>query len=248
MIKKMMRHTVTRAVVGTIAVLLIAAILYPVLKIVIPDIIEIVKNNDIELLEEYINAFGVFGIIVAIILQVLQVISIVIPAPLIWVAVGASFGIIQGMIYCCMGMVVGNGLVFAVARRFKWSNNKSSNKKNKSIAILDKIKNPDVALFFMYMLPGVPNGVVPYIYAQTKISLTKFMCIIGVASIPSILFSTCVGKLLLNGQYISAGVTTAVLGVVVVILMRYREWIIQVIDNFISKSKERKVGKCHEKK
>lgn len=237
--KKIIQSKVVRVTSIVISVMLIIAIAYPVLKVVVPDIINIVKNNDIEQLEKYIDAFGVFGIIFAVVIQVLQVISIIIPAPLIWVAVGASFGIFQGMVLCCAGMVIGNGLVFAFARKFKWAgSSKKENKQSKNL--LSKIKNPDVALFFMYMLPGVPNGIVPYIYANMDISLTKFMCIIGVASVPSILMSTCIGQLLLSGKYILALITAVGLAFAVCVLMLKRELIIGWIDNLISKHRELK--------
>lgn len=228
MIKKPGSNFFQKAII-VIGVILSCAVLIPVILKTAPDIITIVKNEEYEQIELYLKSFGAVGVIVAVVIQILQVISVVIPSPLVWVSVGAVYGTFYGLLICAVGMVLGNGLVFFIARKFHLSR---SEKGQKSFKFLSGIKNEDLMIFLMYIIPGMPNGIVPYICAGTKIPLKKFLTIVGVSCVPSILFSTCIGDMALQGNHEIALVILGLALILTIVLILCRKKIAAYFQKF----------------
>lgn len=180
---------------------------------------EVFENrHDEDKMLEYIRAYGAKGMPILIGLQALQVIMAFFPAAAIQILAGLCYGIWLGSLLCLLGYVLGNMLVFTALRQFKstlseFLPKKDKTKKSKSFIDINRIKqmkNPEYAVVLLYLIPGIPNGLLPYIFADTKITYSRYLTSIIVGSIPSVLLCAWVGQALARRNYILAGSIVAV--------------------------------------
>ena len=72
------------------------------------------------------------------------------------------------------------------------------------------------------LMPGIPNGIVPYAAARTALTLRRFAGAVYLASLAPILVMCAVGRRLLSGDYLPAAAMIAVLLAAIFLLWRYR--------------------------
>lgn len=214
---KKTKNKFTLYIVPTIAVLLMVALLWPIIKTLLPELLHIIQSGNYDSLVPYLRSFGALGIAAVILLQILQVITIIIPSPFIWIPAGIVFGVFEGLLFCLIGLLIGNAIAFLISRKLKIGTR--SKQMEKVFAMMNQIKSPDLVLFLVSTLPGMPNGLIPYFYAPTKYSLPHFLLIIGMGSIPSILMSTLIGQLIIDKSYLQAGILMAVIAVTLLLLV-----------------------------
>lgn len=215
---------------GLIAVMVIDLI--PLLKQVLSD------THDETKMIDYINAYGAKGVPILAGLQALQVMLTVIPAAAIQVLAGLCYGIWYGAVICIIGGIVGNMIVFIVLRQvrsafsalFKERSAKIKKERFLSVNTLNRLKHPEYISFFFYLIPGIPNGILPYIFAQTHISIGKYLLSVSAASIPSVLLCTWLGERISKGDYRTAVILAAVFIVILIIVLIFRKKITDKIE------------------
>ncbi|MEG2144135.1 MAG: hypothetical protein RRY40_02275, partial [Oscillospiraceae bacterium] len=139
-----MKKKITATVVTIIGSIIIIPFLFPVVLTLVPDIYNIIKTQNYAEIEGYLQSFGFLGGFWAVIIQMLQVFSVVVPAPLIWISVGVVYGTIWGVLICTTGVVLGNLVVFTLARKFKIKSREDIARKK--LKLLDGIKNQDLLI------------------------------------------------------------------------------------------------------
>ncbi|MGL5977705.1 MAG: TVP38/TMEM64 family protein [Erysipelotrichaceae bacterium] len=213
-----------------VGVLFLATLLWPILSTLIPELLTIIKSGQMSDLEAYFRSFGVLGIVAVILIQILQVIVVILPSPVVWIPAGIVFGTFPGLLYCLIGLTIGNGLVFITARKLGIGS--KSTLGTKAMSALDRIKSPDLVLFLICTLPGMPNGIIPYVYAQSKFKLTRYLLIVIAGSIPSILMSTYIGDALISGKYLQAAIMMILIGLALGSIVWKKEAILTWIEKF----------------
>jgi len=207
---------VAAVTIGLIAILAIE--LLPLVK-------EVVANaGDESKMVNYIGAYGAKGVPVLVALQVLQVIVAVIPAAAIQILTGLCYGVWMGTLINLVGCVFGNILVFIAMRRMKkllapLLNRVRREKKQKnflSSSRFSRIKRPEMIVFFCFLIPGIPNGIVPYVFSETGIPLSRYIIAVAAGCIPSTLICNFLGNSVSKGDYT---ITVIIAGVVVVIVL-----------------------------
>ncbi|MDR0520189.1 MAG: VTT domain-containing protein [Clostridiales Family XIII bacterium] len=198
-------------IVGLIVLLCVA---------LIPILVDIFHNQDGRGAIEIIHAHGIRGIPVLACLQALQVITTVVPALLIQIPAGLVYGTWNGLMICLLGAVLGNMIVFVALRQFsatldhvfpkrrKKREEKAANPKKKgklpfflNPESLNRMPHPELVAFYVYMIPGIPNGVLPHIFARTKVSFGRYLVAVAAGNAPSTLVCTLVGDRLASGDY-----------------------------------------------
>lgn len=222
------KELMKRMIVPVIGVLLMTILLWPILATIVPELINIIKSGNYNNLEPYFRSFGLLGIAAVILIQILQVIIIIIPSPFIWIPAGIVFGVGEGLLYCLVGIIIGNAIAFTISRKLKIGTR--SKKVEKVFATMDRFKSPDLVLFLVSTLPGMPNGLIPYLYAPTNYTLPHYLLIVGMGSIPSILMSTLIGQLLMEGMYLQALIFIAIIGLFLGLVV----WKKEVVLNFFA--------------
>jgi uncharacterized membrane protein YdjX (TVP38/TMEM64 family) len=219
---------------GLIAIMVVE--LVPLMRQVLRD------THDEAKMIDYINAYGAAGVPVLAGLQALQVMLTVIPAAAIQVLSGLCYGIWFGAVICIVGGILGNMIVFIVLRQvrstfsvlFKERSKKPKQDRFLSVKTLDRLKHPEYVSFFFYLIPGIPNGILPYIFAQTKISLGRYLLSVSLANIPSTLLCTWLGERISKGDYRTAIILAGVFVLILIIVLIFRKRITGKIETALS--------------
>ncbi len=229
-------------ILPVICIIVVGLITWPIFEELIPLLVEAVRTNNPAKLEAFIRSFGLLGPVLVVVLQILQVAVIILPAPLIWIPAGVIFGVWEGLIYCLIGLIIGNGLVFLMARRLHlFRDSKVTNKLNK---LLNNFENEDFILLIATALPGMPNGFIPYLYANTSYSIVRFLIISAMGSVPSILMSTYIGHAFIQKQYLQVGIVIGIMAIVFAIFYFKQadltKWAKKIEKRYFSSTKYKK--------
>ena len=192
-------------IIGVIA--LVAALVWFAFGNTLPQLFRLLRHGDRAEIRQYLAGRSQWkGIVCTIMLAILQVVSIVFPGLAIQIAAGVIYGWWKSFFICYVGFVIGNVVVFMVARHLGSSINELAGKqtaKHSKNFILRKLRtlNPTLMVALGYLLPLVPNGIIPYISANTKISLRRFTAALALTSWFQIFFNCLAGNFLLHGRY-----------------------------------------------
>lgn len=169
-----------------------------------PPIVEVIRNGDINDVEAYIQSKGKEGVIILIILQTIETISIFLPALPIYICAGAILGKVKGFLVCWITNIVLNIIIFEVAKKMKVSASRfldDDEKDNKLIKMMMAAKYPNRLVILMSLIPVFPNGLIPYVAAQTSISLSSFVKSLAIGCLPTILIYAWGGDLLTSEHF-----------------------------------------------
>lgn len=151
---------------------------------------------------ELINSFGLGGYLIMLGIQIIQVIIAFIPGEPIEIIAGMMYGTFGGLLLCLVGCIIGSTFVFLLVKKLgiNFVNKIINSEKFQSY---DFLKNPDKRdslIFTLFLIPGTPKDVLTYFAPFTGIKLLKFLFIIMIARIPSIISSTYAGATLSRGE------------------------------------------------
>jgi uncharacterized membrane protein YdjX (TVP38/TMEM64 family) len=214
-----------RVFVFVFAFALIAAILLFVLDSILPGFLNVLEHGDHAQIEQYIRSFGSFGgALLGFLLQFIQILSVLFPGGPIQIAIGIVFGTFEGFLICFSGYVLANLFVFWSARKLgnRLDQIFSSNRKNR-LRFIAEAQHPGFVVALSCLLPFLPNGLVPYIAARTKISTGRFLISIILGCIPTLFLLCAIGNTLLMGNYRKVILLSVLLIVGVLLLYVFRK-------------------------
>ena len=163
----------------------------------------------------WVESRGNWGRLIFIGMMVFQVLIALVPGEPLEIGAGYAFGAAEGTILCVIGVTVGSLLGFGLVRRFgmRLVEVFFDTGKIKKLKFLQNEKRLDLITFLVFFLPGTPKDLLTYFVGVTDIKLSKFILIVSVARLPSIITSTVGGSALGIGKYelavIVFGVTIA---------------------------------------
>lgn len=163
----------------------------------------------------WVESRGNWGRLIFIGMMVFQVLIALVPGEPLEIGAGYAFGAAEGTILCVIGVTLGSLLVFGLVRRFgmRLVEVFFDTGKIKKLKFLQNEKRLDLITFLVFFLPGTPKDLLTYFVGVTDIKLSKFILIVSVARLPSIITSTVGGSALGIGKYelavIVFGVTIA---------------------------------------
>nr|WP_283243616.1 VTT domain-containing protein [Feifania hominis] len=187
------------------------------------------------------QAYGGKGIPIIVALQALQVITTVFPAVAVQVLAGLSYGIVLGTILCCIGYLVGNAIVFIIIRQFHKAfapflkreravEERTEKKRKWNLAFLSETKNIERVTFLLFLIPGLPNGFLPYIFARTKVPLFNYLRSIALASIPAIAVCTLAGQRFSRGDSKTGLIVLGVILALAVVVFFSRDRVMKFVE------------------
>lgn len=178
----------------------------------------LLKDNDENEISAYLNAEGeLSGLFSVFMMSALQVISIFIPGIAVQVVAGVIYGWWKAFAMTYLGFIFGNVLVFSAARRFSGVIKDLMEMTNRKNSLVDKINNysPAFVLGLAYMIPGIPNGFIPYFASQINIALKPFTVAVAAGSIVQILLNCIAGHYLIRKN---VAAVVAVFGLQVILI------------------------------
>ncbi len=205
-----------------LAVALIAAIPY------ITDVVQyLISDELLDRLKGLIEWAGPYGAVALMFVQLLQVVVAIIPGEPVEVLAGAMLGPVYGTIFCLVGLLVGNAIIFSIVRKFgrSWLQRQRFYKKIENMPYLSNTPSLKRTIFLIYLIPATPKDLLIYACALTSIELRDFLIITTISRLPSVLTSALIGSNLYKGNLnitVVMLVITVILAVAGLIFHEYR--------------------------
>ncbi|NLM45503.1 MAG: VTT domain-containing protein [Firmicutes bacterium] len=219
-----------RILLTVVPLALIILIILLILQKVLPGFIDILEHGDRLEIIEYLRSLGsVRGVVLGFLLQFIQILSIIFPGAPIQIAMGVVFGTWLGLTICISGYVAANVLVF-------WLSRKLGNRMDKILpvnqhkveTIVTKSEYPEFMVFLACLVPLLPNGIVPYIAARTKLDLKHYFISVFFGSIPFMLLLCAVGNNILEGDYLWAVILGSIIILSIILLYVFRAKVVSL--------------------
>lgn len=172
---------------------------------VLDEMIVLIRRGDEEQLTAFLASQSAgTGYIALFLVSILQVVSIVLPGVVFQVAGAVIFGWWRSFFICWAGFVAGNAIVFFLARFFGRSLMEAMGIEQKSSWLIDRMNSADPRFVtaLACMVPGVPNGIIPYIAQRFDMRLYSFVFAIAASSWINILLNCIAGHFLVRGEYV----------------------------------------------
>lgn len=155
-------------------------------------------------LKETLNSFGWRGVLVFMLLQVLQVVVAAIPGEFVQLAGGYIYGSLAGTLYSLAGIVAGSVMVFYISRLLGYPLVKTfvSQQHFDRFNFIMNSNKSEVAMFLLFLIPGMPKDVLTYMVGLTPIKPGRFFLMITIARFPALLASSVIGSSTQKGNYL----------------------------------------------
>jgi len=175
--------------------------------------IQFVENP--EKFQAWVDNKGFFGKIAFMFMVIFQVIIAFVPGEPLEIGAGYAFGAIEGTLLCVLGITLGSIVTFWLVRRLgmRFVEIFFSKEKIKSLKFLQNDKRLGFIIFLIFFIPGTPTDLVTYFVGLTPIKLSRYLMLVSVARLPSVVTSTIGGQALGGKDYIFAIVVFIVTGV-----------------------------------
>lgn len=221
------RQTLLRILTLFLVIAAIAAIIVVALNAILPGFIDTLEQGDQAAIEQYIRSFDSFqSVLLAFFLQFIQIVSVFFPGGPIQIAIGIVFGTLDGFLICLSGYVMANLLVFFSARRLgnRFDQLFSSTSNTKKLKFISDAKHPSFMVALSCLIPFLPNGLVPYFAARTKITTLQFFVSVSIGCMPTLIMLCAIGNKILMADYGIVALLCALLvaGVLLLYLLRNR--------------------------
>lgn len=187
-----------------VLIFLTAFVSWILFRDVLKEMIFLIRNgNEAELSDYLASQSVVTGYIALFLVSIVQVVSIVLPGVMFQVAGALIFGWWRSFLICWAGFVTGNTIVFFIARVFGRSLTDAMGFEQKDGWLMEKMNSndPRFVTALACMVPGVPNGIIPYIAQRCDMRLYSFVFAIAASSWINILLNCIAGHFLARGEY-----------------------------------------------
>jgi len=184
--------------------------------------------TDAQALREFIRGYGILAPFVLVVLQALQVVIAPIPGQVLAVVAGYLFGTWWGTFYNMIGITIGSAIAFWISRRYGRGyveNIVHEETLDRFDAVSDDYGR--AALFFFFLVPGLPDDVICFAGGLTDIPLWHLIVLAVIGRTPAFFLVNVIGDLLGTERFWPAVVLALILSVVSVIGYRNRDRLIE---------------------
>lgn len=194
-----------------------------------PDITRLMSKP--ERSREFIASYGAAGPLIYIAIQIVQIVVFIIPGEVVQVAAGYIFGTFLGTLYSVIGAVLGTLIAFMAVRIVGFSLIKTfiPQKTLEKFDFLINSPKSEIALFVLFLAPGIPKDALTYIAGLTPIKLLRFLVISTLARFPGILGSAYVGAHLAKKNFWPVIIVGAISLAVFLVGIAYKDKIIAAV-------------------
>ncbi len=229
------KRKLEKTVMLSVTAILLGFMIYFIAVEFVPKMSAVINSDDKTVaLEEFLQGHSIAsGIFCLVMLQAFQVISIFIPGAAIQIAGGFVYGVWLSFLVCHLSFVFTNSLVFYLAKRGINPISRLIAKDNKHVKKVTRwidSSNPAFMIMLAYMMPGVPNGFVPFAAMHTNISVRRFALAAYIGSLVQIFVMCYVGSELMTGDYIVSAALVVVSIIAIIILYKNKNAILNKID------------------
>ncbi|MEF8784793.1 MAG: TVP38/TMEM64 family protein [Haloarculaceae archaeon] len=173
---------------------------------------------------QWVRSYGPLAPLVFIALQSVQVIVAPIPGQVLGLASGFLFGTVWGTVYSLTGVTIGTYVAFALARHL----GRPYVEKlvtDKALSTFDSFTDNEgpVALFLIFLVPGLPDDVICFFAGLTDMNIPKMLAISVVGRLPGYLAVNAVGAGFASKSVLEATMLLLALAALSAAAYRYRD-------------------------
>jgi uncharacterized membrane protein YdjX (TVP38/TMEM64 family) len=181
-----------------------------------------------EELREFIRGYGILAPVVLVGLQAAQVVAAPVPGQVLAVVAGYLFGAWWGTVYNMIGITIGSTVAFWLSRRYGRAYVETIVHEG-ALEQFDALSDDygRSALFFVFLVPGLPDDVICFAGGLTDIPLWQLVVIAIVGRTPAFFLVNVVGDLLGTDRLAAALALAVVLAVISVLGYLYRDLLIR---------------------
>lgn len=192
-----------------------------------------------EELRETLSGFGWRGYITVVMLSMLQVVCAFLPAEPVQVLGGLTFGFPIGLLCCCVGIAMGNTVIFLLYKTFGDRLHRFFVKKLH--LDLEKIADSSkcvLIILILYILPAIPYGMICFFAVSTNMSYRRFITVTMLGSLPSACIGVGLGYMTITSSWIVSVCIFAVLVVLLVVLGMKKDVLFAKVNAFADAHKK----------
>ena len=195
-----------------------------------PEIIE--RFSDLGAVEAFFEEHKAHSISIYLIFQVLQIVICVIPGQALQVAAGYLFGYGMGYVWTILGAALGSFLTFYLAKLLGRDAMEMIFGEGKIMEVLNRInsKRGVLALFVIYLIPGIPKDICTYAAGLSNIKVKPFLIVSLVGRTPAMMGSLLIGHQLMEGYYTGAIIVGIFAAVLFVLGILFKDRIIRLFN------------------
>ncbi len=190
-------------------------------------------------IRQALASFGWRGYITVVILSMLQVLCAFLPAEPVQVLAGLTFGFPIGLLCCCIGVFLGNTVIFLLYKIF--GDQLQDYFIKKFHLDFDKIARSSkcvLIIFILYFLPAIPYGMICFFAATVGMSYRRFATVTMLGSLPSVCIGVGLGYMTIASSWIVSVCIFALLIALLVVLSIKREALFSRLNHYAEVNKK----------
>lgn len=200
-----------------------------------PELLGIIKEGNTAEIEQYLRSnSNIGGMLCTALLQIVTIVSLVIPSTPIQIAAGVVYGTFSGFAICHLASVATHTVVFTFAHRLE-GRMEALVPMGENSSKLDFILQSESPLYMTviaFMVPVLPNGIIPYIAAKTNMSVKRFTLAAYVGSFVPFFIMAAVGDKIMEGSFVTAAVLFGSLFAAVFLLFKFRDVVLIFLKKY----------------
>ena len=211
---------------GILLSIFLALIIFVSIKYA-PGITRLISHPD--KFKEYLSSYGPVSALIFILVQAIQIIIALIPGEIVQIAGGYAFGTALGTLYSILGALLGTAIVFFGIRLLGYSLVRSfiSPKKLEKFEFLINDPKSEIAMFVLFLIPGIPKDTLVYISGLTPIKPVPFLLISMIARLPGLWGSAYIGAHLQKKEYLAVWIISGIALILFVVGLLTKDKIIE---------------------
>ena len=189
-----------------------------------------------EVINDVRNA-GPLGFLILLALQFLQIVVAFIPGEATQMAAGMLYGPWLGGLVILVGSILSSAFVFVVVYRLgaPFVRDIVSDKWLEKFERFEQSGKLELTVFILFLIPAMPKDVFTYLVPLTSMRMRNFLLLSNIGRIPGILISTYAASGLVDGNMWQSIIILAVVAVIAVVCVIFREQIIGAVEKLAKK-------------
>lgn len=179
---------------------------------------------------------GFRGYFTIALLSMLQVLIAFLPAEPVQVVAGISFGFWLGTLWCAVGVLIGNTVIFLLykfygdgMRRYFVKNLHINFEKASSSKVFAAV------IIILYLLPAIPYGMICFLAASVGMKYHRYITLTMLGSLPSIVIGVALGNIAMSHSWELSLALFVVLLVLIVFAFAKKEQLFAKVNDYIDR-------------
>lgn len=192
----------------------------------------ITSFESLEDVEIFLEKYEIASVFIYLGCQVVQIVISIIPGQALQFAAGYIYGFWLGFLLSIIGIALGTISTFGLARILGKDALYLIFGEKRFSKFVDRLnsKRAFIAIFFIYLIPGLPKDLVGYAAGISKMKLWPFLILSLIARTPALMISLMVGLMANQGSYTGVIVLSIIAAILCVLGLIYRKRLMAFID------------------